>query len=149
MTEKLLNDNVTGQVRKVFDQQLAQPVEVLFFGKQADCDYCDDTQQLVQEVVDLSEKLGMSAYDLEQDAEIARQYNVDKTPGLVIAGRDGDKIIDYGIRYAGIPSGYEFGSLIQSLVLVSGRESGLNPKTRQALKELKKPVNMLVFTTPT
>ncbi|HSQ16551.1 MAG TPA: glutaredoxin, partial [Anaerolineales bacterium] len=60
-----------------------------------------------------------------------------------------DQITDYGIRYAGIPSGYEFSSLIQSLVLVSGRDSGLAPETRQALADLKQPVLLQVFVTPT
>ena len=149
MTEKLLNDNITKQVKEAFDKQLQQPVQVLFFGKQTDCDYCTDTRQLVGEVVELSDMIEIRDYDLEQDAEIASQYNVDKAPGLVIAAKDNGQIVDYGIRFAGIPSGYEFSTLIQSLVLVSGRQSGLKEKTRKFLNELKKPVHLLVFTTPT
>ena len=149
MTEKLLNDNITKQVKEAFDKQLQQPVQVLFFGKQTDCDYCTDTRQLVGEVVELSDMIEIRDYDLEQDAEIASQYNVDKAPGLVIAAKDNGQIVDYGIRFAGIPSGYEFSTLIQSLVLVSGRQSGLKEKTRKFLNALKKPVHLLVFTTPT
>lgn len=86
---------------------------------------------------------------MQKDADSAKQYKVDKAPGLVIAGRDGERILDYGIRFAGIPSGHEFSSLINSLLLVSGRDSGLNQNTRQALSELTEPVDMLVFVTPT
>ena len=111
MPTKLLNEDILGQIREVFEQ-LQQPVEVLFFGRQSDCMYCDDTLQLVSEVVELSDKLGLSVYDLDEDAAIAQQYRVDKAPGMVIAGRDGDQILDFGIRYAGIPSGHEFSSLI-------------------------------------
>jgi alkyl hydroperoxide reductase subunit AhpF len=74
---------------------------------------------------------------------------VDKVPGLVLAGRDGDQILDYGIRYAGIPSGHEFSSLIHDLVLVSGRDSGLREQTRAYLAKLDKPVHLQVFVTPT
>ena len=149
MEKKLLNDQVIKQVKEVFDSQLNQPVEVLFFGQQHDCDYCDDTHQLVEEVTAISPKLNLQAYDLEQHAEIASQYGVDKAPSVVLAARDGDGLIDYGVRFVGIPSGHEFSSLIQSMILVSGRDSGLNDQTRQALKKLTQPVTLQVYVTPT
>ena len=148
MQTRLLNDAIIEEVREVFDQ-LQEPVEVLFFGQEAGCEYCEDTLQLVQEIVALSDKLGMQVYDLDRDASIARQYKVDKAPGVVIAARDGDQIRDYGIRYAGIPAGHEFSSLVHDLILVSGRDSGLDAKTRQFLAGLKEPVMLQVFVTPT
>jgi alkyl hydroperoxide reductase subunit AhpF len=66
----------------------------------------------------------------------------------VIAGREDDRIINYGIRLAGIPSGHEFSSLIQDLILVSGRDSGLSQPTRDFLKNLTEPVHLQVFVTP-
>lgn len=149
MANKLLRDDIVRQVKEVFDAQLTQPVEVLFFGKETDCDQCADTRQLVEEVSDLSDKLNLSVYDIEKDAALAAQYNVTMVPGLVIAARENDQVVDYGVRYAGIPSGYEFSSLIQALILVSNRDSGLEPKTRQVLAELKQPVLLQVFVTPT
>jgi len=148
MQTRLLNDAIIEEVREVFDQ-LQEPVEVLFFGQEAGCEYCEDTLQLVQEIVALSDKLGMQVYDLDRDASIARQYKVDKAPGVVIAARDGDQLRDYGIRYAGIPAGHEFSSLVHDLILVSGRDSGLDAKTRQFLAGLKEPVMLQVFVTPT
>ncbi len=148
MTTKLLNESIARQVRDVF-VQLQEPVQVLFFGKKDGCDYCDDTLQLIEEVVSLSDKLELSVYDLELDADLARHYNVDKAPGLVLAGRDGDQISDFGVRYAGIPAGHEFSSLIHDLVLVSGRDSGLSPMTRGFLRGLTGPVRLQVFVTPT
>ncbi len=70
-------------------------------------------------------------------------------PGLVLAGREGEEIIDFGVRYAGIPAGHEFSSLIHDLVLVSGRDSGLDRKTRDFLGGLTQPVSLQVFVTPT
>jgi alkyl hydroperoxide reductase subunit AhpF len=124
-------------------------VEVLFFGKQDGCEYCGDTLQLIQEVTELSDKLGVKEYDLERDATLAQQYKVDKAPGMVIAGRDGDQLVDFGVRISGIPAGHEFSSFIHTLILVSGRDSGLGQQTRAALKDLKKPVHLQVFVTPT
>jgi len=146
---KLLNESVTSQVKGMFDEQLKQPVEVLFFGGDQYCEYCDDTLQLLEEVTAISEKLNLQTFDLQADQTVAQQYLVDKTPGFVLAGRDGDQIIDYGIRFYGIPSGHEFSTLIHDLILVSSRDSGLDASTRQALKELDKPVHLQVFVTPT
>lgn len=148
MTTKLLNEDIAQQVREVFDQ-LQEPVQLLFFGQKEQCEYCHDTHQMLEEVAGLSDKIELAVYDVETDAAVAQQYKVDKTPGLVIAGRDGDQILDYGIRYAGIPSGHEFSSLIHDMVLVSSRDSGLDSATRKFLAELQEPVHMLVFVTPT
>jgi len=148
MKTKLLDENITAQIQEVFEQ-LQEPVAVLFFGQKHDCQYCDDTLQMAQELVEISDKLSIQIYDIDEDAEVARQYNVDKAPGLVLVGRDGDQLLDYGIRFAGIPSGHEFSSLIHDLVIVSSRDSGLAEETRAFLKTLDKPVRMLVFVTPT
>jgi alkyl hydroperoxide reductase subunit AhpF len=148
MTERLLNEETSEKVKEAF-QNLKEPVKVLFFSTKTNCEYCDDMRTLVEEVVDLSEKLTMSEYDLEEDVAVAQQYNVHESPALVIAGQDSDQIIDYGVRYLGIPSGHEFSSLIYDLVLVSERDSGLDMKTRHALGELKQPVHLQVFVTPT
>jgi alkyl hydroperoxide reductase subunit AhpF len=145
---RLLNDEISQEIIQVF-QQLKEPVEVLFFGRKTDCDYCDDTRQLVNEVISLSDKLSLSIHDIEENTVVAKQYGVDKTPGLVIAARDGDEIRDYGIRFSGIPSGHEFSSLIHDLVLVSSRESGLDAQTKEILHGLTKPVHLQVFVTPT
>lgn len=148
MQTKLLNNEVTKQVIEVFEG-MTEPVKILYFGRGSECEYCADTVQLVSEVVDLSEKLSLEIYDIDEHTGLANQYKVDKTPGLVVAGLDGDQILDYGIRFAGIPSGHEFSSLINTILLVSGRDSGLNAETRQALNRIDQPVQMLVFVTPT
>jgi alkyl hydroperoxide reductase subunit AhpF len=148
MESKLLNDDITAQVKNVFSQ-LVEPVEVLFFGAKDGCESCDDTLQLIREVTELDEKLTLSVYDIEADRDLAQHYRVDKTPGLVIVGRDGDRVTDFGIRYAGIPAGHEFSSLVHDLLLVSSRDSGLSDQTRLFLKGITRPVLLQVFVTPT
>lgn len=146
--EALLNNEIKKQVQEAFSQ-LKDSVEVLFFGRRDNCEYCEQTLQLTKEVVGLSENLHLSIFDLEDDVELARSFNVDKTPGLVIAGRDGDQLIDFGVRIAGIPAGHEFSSLIQDLILISNRDSGLSQHTRELLGKVDKPVTLQVFVTPT
>lgn len=145
---ELLNEEVKEQIKQVFEE-LEEPVKVLFFGQKIGCDYCDDTQKLVEEVAALSDKLEIETYDLDDDAEVSRSYRVDKSPGLVITSHNGTGIQDYGIRFAGIPSGHEFSSLIHSIVLVSRRDSGLRQETRKYLADLTQPLLLQVFVTPT
>lgn len=148
MVQKLLNDTISAQVKEVF-QGLAQPVAVLFFGQQDNCEYCDDARQLLEEVCALSPLLRLDVFDREKDVALASQYHVDKTPVTILAGRDGEGITDYGVHFAGIPAGSEFTSLINSLVMVSNRNSGLEQATRDFLKTLTSPVELQVFVTPT
>jgi alkyl hydroperoxide reductase subunit AhpF len=88
-------------------------------------------------------------HDIQGEADLARHYQVDKTPSLVIAGRDGEQITDFGVRLAGIPAGHEFSTLIHDILLVSSRDSGLDAKTRAILKSVTRPIHLQVFVTPT
>jgi alkyl hydroperoxide reductase subunit AhpF len=144
----LLNEEVQGQIREAFND-LKEPTHVLFFGTTEECQFCAETQQLVTEVTDLSDLLSLSIFDVNQDKAIAENYNIELTPSLVIAGEGEDGPIDFGIRYAGIPSGYEFSALIQDLLMVSGRDSGLQKSTRDFLADLTEPLHLRVFATPT
>jgi glutaredoxin-like protein len=144
----LLNDDIKNQVSEAFNA-LQEPVQILFFGSKEQCEYCDDTLKLVEEVASLSAKLSVQAFDVETDSAVADNYNVNLTPGLVIAAEGEDGPVDYGVRYAGIPSGHEFSSLIQDLLLVSSRDSGLTEQTREFLAGLDEPIHLQVFVTPT
>jgi len=146
--EKLLDENITKQVKEAFDR-LSRSVQILFFSSQEDCETCNDTRQLLEEVTALSPKLGLSLYDLQEHADLAKEYAVDKAPVFVVAAKDGDQMVNTGIQYAGIPSGHEFSTLIQDILLVSSRDSGLKPATREFLKSLQKPIHLQVFVTPT
>lgn len=148
MTE-LIDDNIKSQVKEVF-QDLKNPVQIAFFGDTKNhCEYCDETEDLVKQVASLREDLlKFHSYDLQKDAELAAKYRIDKAPGIVLLGKDGDETIDYGIRFAGIPAGHEFTSLINDILVVSSRDSGLTAETRKLLEKLEKPVHLQVFVTP-
>lgn len=146
--EKLLNEQIIDQIKQTFTQ-MKEPVQILFFGSRENCDYCAEAQQLLEELTAIDGKLGLSIYDLQDNADMAARFNIDKAPGIVIAAKDGDQIIDLGIQYSGIPSGHEFGVLINDILLVSGRDSGLSESVREFLKHLEKPLHLQVFVTPT
>jgi glutaredoxin-like protein len=145
--EKLLSDQVIKQINEAFTE-LKEPVQILYFGSKDNCDHCLETKQLLEEVVALNEKLILSVYDIQEHHEFAEHFNVFNAPGIVIAAREGSQIIDLGVQFSGTPSGHEFGTLINDILMVSGRDSGLNEKTREFLKNLKQPLVLQVFVTP-
>jgi len=147
--EKFLGPDVENQVREMF-QGLKEPVAVVFFGSKVNhCDYCKEIHQLLGEVVALSPLLSLEVYDLEENVEMAARFRVDKAPSFVLAAKNGDQLEDTGVIFAGIPAQYEFTSLIDGLLMVSQRDSGLNEATRQFLAGLTQPVHLQVFVTPT
>jgi glutaredoxin-like protein len=138
---------LNAQIRKDVQSALAdvkQPVVFKIFTQEIECQYCKETRELVEEVASLSDKLSVEIYDLVKDGAIAESLGVDKVPAVAVVGKK-----DYGIRMFGIPSGYEFGSLIESIKLVSEGESGLSAETKKQVAKLTKPVSIQVFITPT
>jgi alkyl hydroperoxide reductase subunit AhpF len=147
---RLLNDELTGQIRQLFEAQLQQPVELLFFTSESGREACEEIKQLLEEITALSQKIHLQYFDIVKQDIIAKKYNVHYAPALVAAGRAEDNtIVDFGIRLIGTPSGYEFSSLIQAIILVSKRDSGLKAEMRDKIKELKDRVHLQVFVTPT
>jgi glutaredoxin-like protein len=146
--EKVLNDQIVRQINEVF-ADLREPVQVLFFGARENCDYCKETRQLLEEVTALSDKIELSVYDMQDNADVAQQFNVTNAPGIVVAAKDNAEVTNLGIQFSGIPSGHEFSTFINDILMVSKRDSGLDPKTREFLKSLDKPLRLQVFVTPT
>jgi len=146
--EKVLNDQITKQIRDAF-AEVREPVQVLFFGSKDNCDYCNETKQLLDEVTTLNDKIELNIYDIQEHADVASQFNVLNAPGIVIAAKDNAEVKNLGIQFSGIPSGHEFSTLINDILIVSKRESGLDAKTREFLKNLKQPLHLQVFVTPT
>jgi alkyl hydroperoxide reductase subunit AhpF len=149
MQPSMLNEEICAQIKQIFSVELDQPVEMIYFHDSNECASCEETKQLLDELVALSEKLSLSIVDLARQPELGQKYNIHHVPALVLAGRDHGDLVDYGIRFFGIPSGYEFSSLIHSIQIVSKRDSGLKPSIRSELKDLRSPLELKIFVTPT
>lgn len=146
----LLNEQVREQVQGEFER-LTNPVKLVLFTQAQECQYCKETRELAEELTALSDKLSLETYDFVADRAKADTYGIDKIPALAIVAdleTDGEET-DFGIRFYGIPSGYEFSTVIEDIVMVSSRESGLSSATKDALNALNEPLHLQVFVTPT
>jgi glutaredoxin-like protein len=139
----LFNDQIRNDVQAML-ADLPHPVTMKVFTQEFECQYCKETRQLVEEVAALSDQVSVEVYDFVGDKGIADSLGIDKIPAVAVIGAK-----DYGVRLYGIPSGYEFGTLIEDIKLVSSGDSGLSPATREAVARLDRPVRIQVFSTPT
>jgi glutaredoxin-like protein len=142
----LLSNEDRRQVETMFGE-LSRPVRLLFFRQDLECPTCNDTQAILNELSGLSDRLDMEVIDAGEDPERAEQYRIDKFPAIVLLAADDPD--DVGVRYYGIPSGYEFSSLIDDVLMMGAGDSGLADRTRQELASLTEPVHIQVFVTPT
>ena len=140
----ILNARDQDAVRQEF-QRIQGPVKLVVFSQELVAgDLCRQNEQLVREVAALDERISVEVLNPAIDRERAEAYGVDQVPAIVVEGAR-----DYGIRFFGIPSGYEFSNLIDSIVVASSGEPALSPQTQSALAELAGDVHIKVFSTPT
>ncbi|MGA3324694.1 MAG: hypothetical protein ABSF45_09485 [Terriglobia bacterium] len=139
----LLRDTDVAEIRERL-QAMVNPVKLVHFTQELDLEYGREARQLLEELTQISDKLSLETCDFLLDKEKVAEYRVDKVPATVI--RNGK---DYGIRFFGLPAGYEFASLLDGILAVSKGDSGLQPESREKLAQLSKPLHLQVFTTPT
>jgi alkyl hydroperoxide reductase subunit AhpF len=140
----MLNAQNANEVRTAF-AALRDPVSLIVFSQSlAAADLCAQNEQLVREVAELSDKISVDVLNLAIDRERAEAYGVDQVPAIVVAGAR-----DWGIRFYGVPAGYEFGNLVDAIVVASTGEPALSAETKQALAALGGDVEIKVFSTPT
>jgi len=131
-------------VRKEFER-IRGPVKLVVFSQELVAgDLCRENEQLVREVAELDERLSVDVLNPAIDRERAGAYGVDQVPAIVVEGAR-----DYGIRFLGIPSGYEFSNLIDSIIVASSGEPALADDTIASLAALTSDVHIKVFSTPT
>jgi alkyl hydroperoxide reductase subunit AhpF len=149
----LIPDKDQATIRTHFDETLESDVEIVMLterpspiiipGRQS-CETCEDTENLLKEVVALSDKLKLTVHDVGASKDEAVKLGIDRVPAIVLNGAARGKV-----RFFGIPSGYEFSALIADLVDVSRGSTDLSSETREYLSTLTEDVNIKVFTTPT
>lgn len=139
----LLTEQNRQQVQKVL-QGLTNPVTIHYFTQEFECESCQIGHQLLQEVTALSDRLTLKVYEFKNEPETAKRLGVDKIPAIVLEGQT-----IYGIRFFGVPAGYEFSALLEDLLDVSRGSSQLSLDTQTLLNMLLKPIHVQVFVTPT
>ncbi len=130
-------------VKKEFEK-LAGPVTLIVFASELGSENNAETVALIKEVAALSDQIAVKVLNPHIERDETAAYGVSATPAVAVEGAK-----DYGIRFLGVPAGYEFSNLIDSIVAVSGGEAQLKEETKTALAGLTEDVVIKVFATPT
>jgi alkyl hydroperoxide reductase subunit AhpF len=148
----LLQEQDRKQLGEIFAQRLEGLVTIHLYTQNASplalpmtqCQTCRETGELMEEVTALSDKLSVTVRDFVEAGEAARKQGIDHIPALVFEGQNRGTV-----RYFGIPAGYEFSVLVESLVDVSRGTTALSAATREQLAQLPKPMHLEILVTPT
>lgn len=140
----LIDESTAAQLKQEF-ARLVNPVRLAVFTQALADPETEQVRRLVEEMAALDPRLSVESRNFVLDQERARELGIQRIPAIAVMGAEKD----YGIRFYGLPSGYEFGTLVDAILDVSSGDSGLGPETRQALQALTKPVHIQVFSTPT
>jgi hypothetical protein len=125
----ILQERDQDAVRTEF-QRIQGPVKLVVFSQELVAgDLCRENEQLMREVAALDERITVEVLNPAIDRERAEAYRVDQVPATVVEGAR-----DYGLRFFGIPSGYE---------------PALSEATKTSLAGLTGNVDIKVFSTPT
>jgi glutaredoxin-like protein len=148
----LIAESDRDYIRRLFAEQLVDDVDIHYFTQHEspliipaqECEYCGVTRELLEEVASLSEKLRLHIYDFVKDDQQVKEMGIEEIPAIVLE-RPGRR----GVRFYGIPSGYEFSTLIADIVDVSRGKTDLSQATRDFLSAVTEEILIRVFVTPT
>lgn len=156
------------RVRKLLGR-LERPVELLVAhgpeetqlpGAARDIDFGAETERVVRELCELSSLLSVRVEeepagaaeggavfppDAGSSADGASSLRFERYPAMAVLpeGRDA------GVRFYGLPWGYELGSLLGAVLEAGRLESSLKPSSLERLDELDRDLAIDVFVTPT
>lgn len=139
----MLSDSEKDALKKKI-AALVNHVELAVFTQELECQFCKETRELVLELGSLSSKIKTNIYDFVKNGDEDIKYNIKKIPAIAIIGSK-----DYGIRYYGVPAGYEFAAFVDDIIDVSRGATSLSDNIKKKIAEIKKAVHIQVFISPT
>ena len=150
--QSLIQDQQKSQLKRTFRKDLKTEVEMRLFTQRPslitvpgrDCRYCAETQQMLEELAELSPKLHLDIVDIFSQPERAEYENILRLPALILESKGKGKL-----RFFGIPGGYQLSVIVEDIKTISRGVSPLSMATRKGLRSINQPVQIQVFVTPT
>lgn len=140
-----IDESIKGEIQKQLEG-LTRIVKLKYFTQELECQFCSETRQILEELSEISDKIELEIFDFVNNKDETEKYKIENIPATVLLDENGK---DFGIRYYGIPSGYEFSSLLEDVKMLGTGESGLPQNIIDDIGKIQKPVHLQVFVTPT
>jgi alkyl hydroperoxide reductase subunit AhpF len=147
----ILPEAVKQQLRERLKERLSGPVQLKLYTRPGTgrlilpsglgCPTCDDARELAEAFQEAAPELvHLEVVDVSTNGDGAREV-----PSLVLAFPGEEP----RISWLGLPSGFEFATVVDAVERVSTGKHGLSEKTLEALGRVTEPVEITVFATPT
>lgn len=150
----LLSDGDRENVKRRLDAELVDPVRVVVFSEpvtglylpgRRECVSCRETEALTKEVAELSDKIHLEIHNVREEPELTAQWQVALTPTISVSREE-----DSGVRFLGVPAGFEFASFLETLISASAADgTGLQQETLTKINALDSDLEIKIFVTPT
>ncbi|MCU0847041.1 MAG: thioredoxin family protein [Spirochaetes bacterium] len=137
----LFDEKISAQLGDIL-KNMDGAVNLAFFTQEFECRICQDTGAFLKEFSSLSEKIKLKVYDFLKDGQEAGRLGVDKIPCICVLDAGGD---DTGIKFYGLPGGYEINSFISSLLEVSGKKEPIPDDLMKRIMAVDRDVHIQVF----
>lgn len=132
----MLEEKQKGAVRDIL-KDIKKDVEILFFVAEG-CEYCSAERGLLKDLASVSK---LKVDELGMDSPEAKKHGILKAPTLLFKSNP-------RIRFTGLPSGHEFRTLLDTLVMMDAGKTQLKDDVKELLRGIKKPVDLKIFVTP-
>ena len=123
---------------------LSAPVRLVFFTQTFGCDTCLPARQAVDQIASLSDQITVEEHDFVLDTDEVTTHRIERVPAVAVVG---DR--DLGLRFYGVPGGYEMASIVDAVLLAATGDVGLSPESLAAIAVVDRPIDLKVFVTPT
>jgi glutaredoxin-like protein len=139
----IFDDDTKKKLKEVL-KEMINDVNIVYFTQEYECTTCKETRDFLEELSILSDKIKLNIYDFVKDNDKAKELEIDKIPAIALLD---SKNIDPGIRFYGLPGGYEINSFMRGLLEVSGKKDELPKDILNRINAIEKDIHIMVFIT--
>jgi alkyl hydroperoxide reductase subunit AhpF len=123
---------------------LPAPVTLVSYTSDVESWYSRAERELLERVTAASDRITLRILADRWNAKREAEVGIRRTPCLAVLGAT-----DPGVRYYGLPDGYELETFLGVIRAVAAGRSGLATRTIERLHTLTRPLHLEVFALPT
>ena len=143
----IFDDKTRQQISEKFETELKEDVYIRLFSSSVitgdgNKEYVDFTKGFLKELSEINDKIHIDLEDMY--GEEAKKRGITVSPSVIIGNGNGW----YPVQYFGAPAGYETGSFIEAISMISNRDSALDASSREKLENIDRDLLIETYVTP-
>lgn len=138
---EIFNQETKSKLTEIL-KQMNDKVNIIFFTQEFECNTCRDARAFIYEFAGMSDKIAVTEFEITGNMEKAGFLKVDKVPCFAFLD---SKDNFTGIKFYGVPGGYEINSFVKALIEVSGIREPLPDDILKRIKAVNREIHIQVF----